>query len=209
MSNSQSPTVAVESGRTLTAGRPVDLTPYADCIGVAPGDTSAGGAFNIWGNTFPADELPAPGRPFHLDGVTFTLLAADGRTPDNVRAVASGSTSTLPAWTESTSWPPRSGAPRTPWWSSTATAPDVHSGCGCPTSGPRRRPVSRNGWRCGAAGCSTPRHSQDRMAPAIWAQRVGVAVPQEAVALVLPDNPALHLFAVTLVSVDDFAGGVG
>jgi hypothetical protein len=47
-----------------------------------------------------------------------------------------------------------------------------------------------------------PNHVDSRMPPAIWRQRVPVAVRDEIVAVTLPDNPAIHVFAMTTVDGD-------
>jgi hypothetical protein len=45
-----------------------------------------------------------------------------------------------------------------------------------------------------------PRHVQDRMGPVIWRERVPVPREEPLAAVRLPDNPALHVFAITLVT---------
>jgi hypothetical protein len=45
-----------------------------------------------------------------------------------------------------------------------------------------------------------PRHTQHNMRPVIWCQRIPVTRQQEQLAQIhLPDNIAIHLFAVTLL----------
>jgi hypothetical protein len=52
-----------------------------------------------------------------------------------------------------------------------------------------------------------PRHEQRNMGPAIWRQRVPVTVPGEVVAVELPDNPAMHVFALTLLTEEPTPAG--
>jgi hypothetical protein len=53
-------------------------------------------------------------------------------------------------------------------------------------------------FRC--ASMHYPRHVQENMAPAIWRTRMALPDPGVVVGLDLPDNPALHIFALTLVA---------
>src|SRR5580693_5213401 len=70
----------------------VDLAPACNNRGLQPPGTHGNGAygFNIWSNTFPAEQLPAPGSIVEISGVPFTFPAGAvpaGAAPagDNIR----------------------------------------------------------------------------------------------------------------------------
>ncbi|PRX60363.1 hypothetical protein B0I32_117130 [Nonomuraea fuscirosea] len=182
--------------------RTVDLGSYADCVGIEftrrPGD----GAFNIWRNTFPAEDLPR-GEIVDVGGVPFCFPAADGRHPDNLRC--RGQRIELPVgrvdWlcflaaaerrTEDTlSVHYADGATRAQWLRVSDFWPETP---------PRFGDV---------LAFRTPyllyqRHAQSGMAPAIWRQRVPVTIPGDVAAVTLPENPAMHIFALTLLTEEE------
>ncbi len=62
----------------------VDLAEYRNNTGISTAvDTGAGG-FNVWGNSFAAEHLPAGGALVEVDGVPFRFPPV-GLGPDNVR----------------------------------------------------------------------------------------------------------------------------
>lgn len=184
--------------------RTVQLHAYADCIGIEPSRRPGAGGFNIWRNTFPAEELPAGGSMVIVGGVPFRFPPADGRRGDNIRCREQRIA--LPAG-------------RLDWIYVLAAAErrtedtlSVHY-----ADGSRRQQWLRISdfwpetapWFGEELAYRTsvllyPGHAQLGMAPSIWRQRVPVAVPHGAVALVLPDNPAMHIFSLTLL--DEQAG---
>jgi len=192
-------------------GRPlpalcVDLSPHANNTGVTSADNLSGGAFNIWANTYPREELPAPGRGIVLGSVPFRfpVPAADGS--DNVRCT--GQLVALPPG-------------RYDWIYLLAAAERrtediVHLHFADGTSDPEWLRVSdfwpetpgrfgeRESIRC--AVLHYPRHVQPRMGPVIWRERVPVPREDTLVAMRLPDNPAVHLFAATLLAGSPLAG---
>jgi hypothetical protein len=62
----------------------VSLAPHLDNVGATPARDTGSGAFNVWGNSFPAESLPAPGR-VDVGGVPFDFPAVGTGEPDNVR----------------------------------------------------------------------------------------------------------------------------
>jgi hypothetical protein len=180
------------------AAVPVDLAGHADNTGITPADRPSAGAFNIWGNTFPADELPSKG-PVVVDGIPFRFPMAAVGEPDNVRCA--GQLIELPRG-------------RYDWMQVLAAAERrtedqilLHYGDGGMDPEWLRisdfwpQTPSRFGesaaFRC--TRMHYPRHIETKMGPVIWRQRVPVPRQAELTAVRLPDNPAIHLFALTLV----------
>lgn len=185
-----------------SAGRftPLDLGAYVNCVGIEPVRRPGAGAFNIWRNTYPAEELPAGGSMVTVSAVPFRFQAADGRQADNIRC--RGQLVTLPG--TRVDWIYLLGAAER----RTEDALTV-----CYADGTRRRQWLRisdfwpetEQWFGELLAYRTtvmlyPRHAQERMAPSIWRQRVPVTVPDGAVAVRLCDNPAMHIFALTLLN---------
>ncbi|GIH27837.1 hypothetical protein Aph01nite_61470 [Acrocarpospora phusangensis] len=71
--------------RTAEGHHLLDLAGHRNNVGATAPDHLGAGAFNIWGNSFPAGELPS-GRPVLVDGVPFDLPVCGAAAPDNVRA---------------------------------------------------------------------------------------------------------------------------
>ncbi|NEB74966.1 hypothetical protein G3I40_06920 [Streptomyces sp. SID14478] len=181
------------------AARTVAIEDFLDSVGVEPSSRSGSGAFNIWGNAFPAGELPCGTLTAH-DRVPFRFPAADGVRPDHLRC--RGQRIALPAgrtdWIHVLGAAERrtedgvlleyaDGSVRRQW---------LRLSDFWPETGPRFG--ERLAYRTTAM--LYPRHEQYTMSPSIWHQRVPVAVPDGLTALVLPHNPAMHLFALTLVT---------
>ncbi|RII13381.1 hypothetical protein DSC45_23815 [Streptomyces sp. YIM 130001] len=184
---------------TVGAAHPVAIEDYLDSVGVEPNSRSGRGAFNIWGNAFPAEELPC-GNLTELDRVPFRFPAADGKRPDHLRC--RGQRIPLPAvradWIHVLGAAERrtedsvlveyaDGTVRRQW---------LRLSDFWPQTGPRFG--ERLAFRTTAM--LYPRHEQNTMSPSIWHQRVPLAVADGLSALVLPHNPAMHLFALTLVT---------
>lgn len=181
------------------AAHPVAIEDFLDSVGVEPENRSGRGAFNIWGNAFPAGELPC-GTLTEADGVPFRFPPADGVRPDHLRC--RGQRIALPAaradWIHVLGAAERrtedtllleyaDGTVRRQW---------LRLSDFWPQTGPRFG--ERLAFRTGAM--LYPRHAQHTMSPSIWHQRVPVAVADGLRTLVLPHNPAMHLFALTLVT---------
>ncbi len=180
----------------MPPGIEVDLTAYFDNTGITRRDDLSGGGFNIWSNTFPAEELPqgpvidVGGLPFRFpcrgpggDNLRcagqlievppqrydwlYLIAAAERRTEDSVLLhYADGAID--PEWLRvSDFWPETPG-----------------------------RFGERETLCC--VSLHYPRHVQAPMGPAIWRERVPVPREQPLAAIRLPDNPAIHIFALTL-----------
>jgi hypothetical protein len=184
--------------RTLRRCRMIDLSAHFDNNGVSRAGRTAEGAFNIWANTFPAEELPPSGGTVMVGGIPFRFPdKVDGR-PDNLRCA--GQLLALPpsrcdwiyllaaAERRSEDWVwlhYRSGAVEPEWLRVSDFWPETAARFG-----------ELAAFRC--TRMHYPRHVQHGMGPTIWRQRVPVPREEALAALRLPDNPAIHLFAMTL-----------
>lgn len=179
-------------------GVPVDLAPYADNVGITPPDRLDAGAFNLWGNTFPADELPPPGA-VTVHGIPFVFPAGPAGGPDNVRCA--GQLVELPVgrfdWIQVLAAAERrtedqvllhfaDGTVDPEWLRVSDFWPETAARFG-------ERPAYR------LSRLHYPRHVDRKFGPVIWRQRVPVARETDLAAVRLPDNPAVHVFAMTLV----------
>jgi hypothetical protein len=175
----------------------VDLHGHRNNRGISSRDARAA-AFNIWGNSFPAEELPAPGSVLDVGDVSFRW--PDGTDPggDNVRClgqvvrtpqVACERLFVLGAAERRTEDPIvflRRDAPArsvrlalSDFWPQTPQRFGEHAAVRCTTM-------------------HYPRHADPRMGATIWRQEILVPGRGPLAAILLPDNPAMHLFALTL-----------
>ncbi|MFE5734746.1 hypothetical protein ACFQ7A_28045 [Streptomyces sp. NPDC056528] len=177
---------------------PVDLAPHADNTGITGADGLSGGAFNLWGNTYPADELPTAGTAV-VDGLPFRFPLGPPGEPDNVRCA--GQLIELPPG-------------RYDWIQLLAAAERrtedqvlLHYADG--SVDPEWLRVSdfwpETASRFGGVPAYTctrlhyPRHVERKFGPTLWRHRVPVPRESPLAAIRLPDNPAVHVFAMTLV----------
>ena len=181
-------------------GCPLDLREHFDNRGLTSAADPGAGAFNVWSNTFPAEQLPADGSIVTVGGVLFEFPARGVTGADNVRCA--GQLIALPPG-------------RYDWLYLLAAAERrtedllfLHYADGAVDQEWLR--VS-DFWpqtpdRFGAVQafrCSTmhyPRHVQHGVDPVIWRHRVPVPRHAELTMLRLPDNPAAHIFAITPVA---------
>ncbi|MFE2552032.1 hypothetical protein ACFXGI_26270 [Streptomyces sp. NPDC059355] len=178
----------------------VNLSAHFNNRGIQPPDTPGDYGFNIWRNTFPAEELPEPGSLVDLVGAVFEFPARKSAAGDNVRC--RGQLVELPGG--SWDWIGLVGAAER----RTEDEVELHY-----ADGTVRREWLRMSdfWpqtgayfgepRAFATGSMRyPRHTHLHHAPSIWQQRVPVRVPAPLAAVRLPDNPAMHVFAMTVTA---------
>ncbi|MFL6139299.1 MAG: hypothetical protein ACJ74O_16060 [Frankiaceae bacterium] len=192
--------VAAPAGET--GYRAVDLGAHLDCVGIEPTRRPGRAAFNVWSNAFPLEELPC-GSVVRIGDVPFRMPPADGARPDNLRC--RGQRIELPAGradflhvlaaAERRSEDPLTvhyadGTTRSHWLRVSDFWPETPPRFG-------EAPALRT------SALLYPNHVDTRMSPAIWAERVPVAVPSGATAVTLPDNPAIHVLAMTVVAEDE------
>lgn len=203
------PAVAVEtlSGRATAQGVRLDLRAHFDCRGITSAGELGEGGLNLWGNSLPAEELAPRGSGTRVGRVDFDFPAAAADGTDHVRcsgqridvpvgrydwihvlAAAERRTEDRVALYFRRIEPPRDGPsvalelatlrvsdfwPETPPWFGEPDGIAFHA-------------------------MHYPRHIETKMAPSIWRTRVPVAREEPLEALQLPDNPAIHVFAMTL-----------
>ncbi len=177
----------------------VHLAAHVNCVGIEPTPRPGKGAFNIWNNTFPIEDLPPAGTVTTVGGVPFRMPLADGDRPDNIRC--RGQRIGLPVdradWLHLLVAAERrsedllavhytDGTTRTQWLRVSDFWPET---------------ASRFGETLAFRTSSMlyPNHVDSRMPPAIWRQRVPVSVRAEVAAVTLPNNPAIHVFALTVL----------
>ncbi|MFI5672120.1 hypothetical protein [Streptomyces sp. NPDC051704] len=179
----------------------VNLSAHFNNRGIQPPDDTPGDyGFNIWRNTFPAEELPEPGSLVDLVGAVFEFPARRSAAGDNVRC--RGQLVELPGG--SWDWIGLVGAAER----RTEDEVELHY-----ADGTVRREWLRMSdfWpQTGAyfgeprafvtGSMRYPRHTHLHHAPSIWQQRVPVRVPAPLAAVRLPDNPAMHVFAMTVTA---------
>lgn len=182
----------------LPPARTVDVTGHFDTTGITAPNALDTGAFNVWSNTFPADELPPAGGKVSVHGLPFDFPATDPAGRDNLRCARQ--LIEVPAgrydWIHILAAAERhtedqvllsyaDGAIDPEWLRVSDFWPETASRFG----------------ESAAFTCSAlhyPRHIQRNMGPAIWRQRIAVPRESDLTAIRLPDNPAIHIFAMTL-----------
>lgn len=177
----------------------IDISQHCNNRGIQPPGTVGEYGFNIWGNTFPAEELPAPGTESEVAGVPFAFPARVVVGGDNVRC--RGQVVEVPPgdydWIYLLGAAERrtedhigllyaDGAERAEHLRMSDFWPETDARFGEPLA-----------FR--TLALRYPRHTHAPHAPSIWQQRSPVSVPGRLRALRLPDNPAMHVFALTLV----------
>lgn len=177
--------------------RTVDLGAAVNNDGISYASNTADGAFNVWGNTYPAEELPPSGTTVVVAGVPFVFPSKEDGRRNNVVCVGQvvefnddwyDGVSVLGAAerrTEDTMvFAATEGSARRAWLRLSDWWPEARSHFG-----------NRLAFRC--SRLHYPRHVQGNMAPALWVHRQRFR-PVRTRAVALPDNPALHVFALTL-----------
>ncbi|MEV5747556.1 hypothetical protein AB0L00_07025 [Actinoallomurus sp. NPDC052308] len=183
----------------------VDLSSFFDNTGLTGRDDLSGGAFNIWRNTFPAEELPGE-PPTVLGGVPFRFPDRGPSGADNVRCA--GQLVPVPPGRYDWVYLVAAAERRTEdfvllHYADGAIDPEwLRVSDFWPETDPRFG--ERHGLRCRTL--HYPRHVQERMGPAIWRERVPVPRETPLTAIRLPDNPAVHVFAMTLLPVTEEVG---
>jgi hypothetical protein len=175
---------------------PVDISGHRDNTAISAATDTKAGAFNVWGNSFAAEYLPAGDSLVHVAGVPFRFPPlCDG--PDNVRCA--GQFIPVPEG-------------RYDWVHMLAAAErrcedtvELNFGDGSVDADPLR--VS-DFWAAPAwfgeikafesPVMHYPHHVQRGVSAVMWAQRVPVTRRAALAGLRLPRNIAIHVFAVTL-----------
>ncbi|HEV2640027.1 MAG TPA: hypothetical protein VGX23_33140 [Actinocrinis sp.] len=188
---------SLEFARTHTSVV-VDLTRQLNNVALTTLHTLHRGQLNVWGNSLPAEALPA--KDLTVDGITFALARGDGSEPDNIRCA--GQHLDLPptpgTWLHLVAGSERrceefvylhyaSGAVDPEWLRVSDFWPArPHFG---------ELPAVRT------TQMHYPHHCQEQLGGQLWAVRVPVRRREPLCGLGLPDNPALHVFALSIEGV--------
>lgn len=175
---------------------PVDISDHRNNTAISSATATKAGQFNVWGNSFAAEHLPAGGSLVHVAGVPFRFPPVCAG-PDNVRCAG-----------QFIAVPPG----RYDWVHVLAAAErrcedtvELNFGDGRLDAEPLR--IS-DFWAAPAwfgellafesPVMHYPHHVQRGVSALMWAQRVPVTRRADLAGIRLPRNVAMHIFAVTL-----------
>ena len=192
-------TNATMSTTPRPAALSVDLTAWCNNVGACSATAVQDGRFNVWGNSFAAEHLPAAGASVTVDGVPFTMPALASGGPDNVRC--EGQLVEVPAG-------------RWDWLYLLASAERraedelaLHFTDGSVDFEPLRLsdfwaapPMFGETAAFESALMHYPHHVQFGVPATMWCQRVAVVRRAPLARVRLPRNVAMHVFAATLVA---------
>lgn len=177
---------------------PMPIGEHFNNWAISPAEDTSVGAFNVWGNSFPAGHLPAPGSRTSVSGIPFDFPSPTDA-GDNVRCA--GQFIELPLghydWLHLLTAAERR----------TEDAITLHFDDGDVDFEAFRvsdfwAAPARFGERCAfmTTQMHYPHHVQSDLSALMWSQRVPVTRCQKLTAIRLPRNVAIHVFALTLQS---------
>ncbi|MEY9860793.1 hypothetical protein ABH935_006430 [Catenulispora sp. GAS73] len=200
--------MTLRSALEVQGAVPVPIASHFDNRGITRQEDKARGEFNIWFNSFPAEQLPPVGGRITLGAVPFLFPARDDHGHDNLRCgeqcielpLGRYDWIYLIAASERRSEDPlhlryADGSLDPEWLRVSDFWPETPAHFGEP-----------DGLHC--ADMHYPRHVQRAMGPSVWRSRVPVTRETELAAISLPDNPAIHVFALTLVPANPIGASV-
>jgi hypothetical protein len=174
----------------------LDLEPHFNNDGVSWARNLVDGGFNVWGISYPAEALPAAGSVVVWD-VPFVFPSKDDGRPNNMAMEGQR----LPVPPGRYRWLNLLGA-------SENRCEDlitlVHAG------GPEKVFLGLADWWTGGTPyfgervafrsetAHYPSHVQERMPLTLWFQRLRLDESRALKAIAWPDNPAMHVFSLTL-----------
>lgn len=177
----------------------LDLAPLFNNDAISYAGNLRDGGFNVWNNTFPAEELPASHSIVDIAGIPFRFPPKEDRQLNNI--VCCGQRLNLPEdrydWiyllasaerrTEDIAYMHyASGVVEMEWLRVADFWPEAPARFG-----------EVEAFRC--SRMHFPRHVQPRVQPGIWRQRVPVTRQEPLAWVHLPDNLAIHIFAATAI----------
>jgi hypothetical protein len=182
---------------TVTVYRPVDLTGHCNNRAISTAADTGAGALNIWGNSLPAEQLPAPGSTITAGGVPYQLPAVHPG-GDNVRCA--GQLIAVPP--DGYDWVHLLAASER----RTEDTVALHFATGAVDFEALRvsdfwaeapawfgdRPALRT------TAVHYRRHVQRSLPAQLWSQRVAVSRREPLSGIRLPGNVSIHIFALTL-----------
>ncbi len=177
----------------------IDLAPLFNNDSISYASNLGDGGFNVWDNSFPAEELPASLSVVSVGGIPFRFPPKEDGRLNTV--VCCGQRLDLPPGSYDWLYVLVAAERRT------EDSVFLHYADGAvdsewlrisdfwPGAGPRFGEIVA--FRC--AHMHYPRHVQPRVEPVIWRQRIPVTREQPLAWVHLPDNVAIHLFAMTVI----------
>jgi hypothetical protein len=175
---------------------PVDISGHRNNTAISTATDTKAGAFNVWGNSFAAEYLPAGGSLVHVDGVPFVFPpVCDG--PDNIRSAGQfiGVTAGRYDWIHVLAASERR----------CEDTIELNFADGSVDAEPLRisdfwaaPPWFGEVKAFESLVMHYPHHIQRGVPALMWAQRVPVTRRADLTGILLPRNVALHVFAVTL-----------
>ncbi|MGW6534360.1 hypothetical protein ACWGBV_03925 [Streptomyces sp. NPDC055051] len=186
----------------MTVHTMLALEPFLNNQAATTPDNLADGRLNVWRNSIPAQ--PGPLERV-VDGVPLRTARLDGRGPDNV--LCAGQRIEVPErrwdWLYVVGCGERRVRDVVTWHFSDGSAdrdhlalPDLWEG----------RSDRGEELALRTDVIHYPYHVQERIGITLWCQRVPITARQPLSAISLPKNPAVHLFAMTLVGQSGTAG---
>jgi hypothetical protein len=180
------------------------LDPFLNNQAATRPDNLADGRLNIWRNSLPAQSEPLE---IVVDGVPLRSTRLDGHGPDNL--VCSGQRIEVPERRWDWLYVIGCGERR---------VRDVLTWHFCDGSASRDQVELSDLWE-GRSDYGEelalrtdvihyPHHVQERIGITLWCQRVPITRRRPLRAIVLPENPAVHLFAMTLAGQDASTDGL-
>lgn len=176
---------------------PVELSAILNNCGASTPLDLGAGAFNVWGNSFPASALPEAGQRVSVDGIPFVFAPGNAGGLDNIRCAGQF----LPIEPDEYDWMYVLAA-------SERRAEDrvgLHFADGSVDVESLR--VS-DFWASTAAYGETlafespsmhyPHHVQPAVPARLWCQRIPVTRCAQLAGIRLPRNAAIHIFAISL-----------
>lgn len=177
----------------------LDLQPLFNWDSISYASNLRDGTFNVWKNSFPAEELPASHSIVEIDGIPFRFPSKEDGQMNNVRCagerldVAPGRYDWIYVLAASERRAEdtvylhfTNGAIEMEWFRISDFWPGAPARFG-EVEAFRTRNIH------------FPRHVQPRIEPVIWMQRIPVTRQEELAWVHLPNNIAIHLFAATAV----------
>lgn len=177
----------------------LDLSEHLNNVGTTRVAHTGDGAFNVWGNSFPAEHLPPAGSDLTLEGVPFRLPPIGSGGPDNVRCA--GQFVRVPLGRYDWVYLLASAERRVEDEVALHFAEDTVDFEALRVSDFWAAPAAFGEVKAFEAPVMHyPHHVQFGVPAMLWCQRVAVVRRADLAAVRLPYNVAVHVFAATLVA---------
>jgi hypothetical protein len=186
----------------VTIHKMLVLDPFLNNQAATRPDNLTDGRLNVWRNSLPTQPEPLE---MVVDGVPLRSARLDGHGPDNL--VCSGQRIEVPErrwdWLYVIGCGERRVRDVLTWHFSDGSASQDHVELSDLWEG---RSDYGEDLALRTDVIHYPHHVQERIGITLWCQRVPITRRQPLRAILLPENPAVHLFAMTLVGQDASTG---